>query len=55
MRTSPRIMNMVLCCFVVDKVTVEIGAFNEFYIFHSVRYDLNILMVLLGYIITKKK
>ena len=39
MHMSPIIMTAILCRFVVDQVIVEGEAFNEFYIFHSVCYD----------------
>jgi len=44
MHMSPRIMTVVLCRFAVDQVVVEGGAFNEFYIFHSMHYDSNVMM-----------
>jgi hypothetical protein len=37
-------MTAVLCHFAVDQVVVEGGAFNEFYIFHSVLYVSNVMM-----------
>jgi len=43
MHMSPRIMTAVLCHLAVDQVMVKGGAFNEFYIFHSVRYDSNVM------------
>jgi hypothetical protein len=37
-------MTAVLCRFAVEQITVEGGAFIEFYIFYSVHYDSNVMM-----------
>jgi hypothetical protein len=44
MHTSHRIMTVVLSSFIDDQVIVAGRTFKEFYIFHSVRYDANVMM-----------